>query len=62
MFAAHGPKSHVESKMEPKWAETIQTTTIGQQVGEESVFQTNFWFFFAAALVEVVCIILIAPT
>lgn len=39
-----------------------QTTVEGYPFGKEDVFRTHYGFFVAAAVVELVCILLVAPT
>lgn len=41
---------------------SLHNNATGQIVGDESKWHTDYWFFLAAAVVEVVCIVLIAPT
>ena len=40
----------------------FQTTTTGYLTGTESVYHTDFAFFAAAMVVELVCVALVAPT
>jgi hypothetical protein len=40
----------------------IEATVPATRRGLQAVFDTNYWYFFAAALVEVVCVVFIAPT
>lgn len=61
MFAGRESSAYLETRMDPEWAKPVQITAIGQQVEAHAVYRTDFWFFFAAALVEVVCIALIMP-
>lgn len=62
MFAARESVASLKARMEPQWADSIRTTITGQEVGKQSVFNTNFHYFAAAAVLELVCIVLIAPT
>lgn len=39
-----------------------RTVIDGYPEGLQSVFHTDYWFFFAATLIEVVCVALVAPT
>ena len=57
----HG-RQYVESRLDAGLADQVNTTVLGHLVGDHNVFRTNYWWYFAAALVEVVCICLIAPT
>jgi hypothetical protein len=41
---------------------TLNTTVTGHQIGSQTVFRTNFYFFLAAALLELFCICLVLPT
>ena len=40
----------------------VKNTVTGYRQGSHNVFQTNYYFFLAAAIIEFVCIALIAPT
>lgn len=40
----------------------VNTTVVGQLVGEHSIYQAQYQYFAAALLVEVICIALIIPT
>jgi hypothetical protein len=40
----------------------IDATVPATNRGLQAVFDTNYWYFFAAALVEVICVAFIAPT
>ena len=62
MFAAKHDKSYLQANMDPGWADAVHTTITGQHVGDQPVFHTNFHYFLAAALLELLCIALIAPT
>ena len=61
-YAAERDSSYLEERLEPKWAHSVHTTTTGQQVGEQTVYHTDFHYFVAAVLVELICIALVAPT
>ena len=41
---------------------STQKTITGLLEGDHGVYHTNFWYFLAAALVEVICIAFVAPT
>ena len=41
---------------------TAQSTTSGHVLNNHEVYHADYWFFLAAALVELVCIALVAPT
>lgn len=62
MFAAGESSEFLNATMDPEWSDKTQTTITGQQVGHQAVFHTNFHFLIAAAIVELVCIALVAPT
>ena len=49
-----------ESRMDPGLQ--INTTAMGYRQGEHNVYHTNYWYFLAATMVEVVCIALVLPT
>lgn len=59
-FAAQEDASYLETHMDPGWP--VNTTTIGTVTGYHNVFESDFRFFIAAALVEIACILLVAPT
>lgn len=40
----------------------VDTTVKGQVTGYHTIYRTNYWYLFGAALVELVCIALVAPT
>jgi hypothetical protein len=44
----------------PGWP--VSTTTIGTVNGNHNIFKSDFGYFIAAALVEMACILLVAPT
>lgn len=61
VFAAQTlPPSLLKERLDPGLE--VNTTTVGQVVGEHNVFQTDLWWLMAAALVEIVCVSLILPT
>lgn len=60
-LAADEDPAYLETHMDPGMAQT-QTSTTGYLVGDHNVYRTNYWWFLAAAVVEVVCILFIAPT
>ena len=62
MLAARNDQSYFKATMDPEWANSVNRTITGLQVGNENVFKTNFSYFLAAALVEIVCVALVAPT
>ena len=41
---------------------SLNKTTLGYLQGVQDVFHTDYWFFFAAALIELVCLAFILPT
>lgn len=41
---------------------TVHVTVDGFPFGKQDVFRTHYAFFIAAAVVEIVCILLVAPT
>jgi hypothetical protein len=61
-LAATKERSFLEQRMDPGLVDQVNTTVIGTPTGDHNVFHTDYWFFFAAALVEVVCVICISPT
>jgi len=40
----------------------VNQTVTAAQVGSRNVFRTNFWYFTAAATLELLCMSLILPT
>lgn len=40
----------------------VQTVTTGYPSGHEDVYHTDYWFFFGAAVLELICVALVAPT
>jgi hypothetical protein len=60
VFAADENASYFETHMDPGWP--VNTTTIGTVTGNHNVFKSDFGYFIAAALVEMACILLVAPT
>lgn len=46
--------------MDPGWP--IETTVAGYPEGEQDVFRTHYASFIAAAIVELVCVLFVAPT
>jgi hypothetical protein len=55
-LAALESPSFLEDRLDPGVLELTNTTTTGYLVGDHNIFQTNYWWFFAAAFVELVCI------
>lgn len=53
-------QQYLTTHMDPGWP--IHTTTVGTVAGNRNISRSDFSFFTAAALVEIMCIILIAPT
>jgi hypothetical protein len=51
---------YLKTHMDPGWP--INTTTTADVVGDHNVYHTDFRFFVAAAVIEVACILLVAPT
>lgn len=51
---------YLQEHLDPGWL--VHTTTTGEVVGSHNVFKSEFRFFIAAALVELACILLVAPT
>lgn len=39
-----------------------ESNVIASLQGDVSVYHTDYWFFFVAALIEVICIVIILPT
>lgn len=60
MLAARGVAGPELETLDPGLS--VKTTTLATIVGKQTVFHTNYWFFLAAALVEAICICLVAPT
>lgn len=58
--AAADPALPGEMHLDPGLS--MHSNVTGHVVGDESKFSTNYWWFFAAAVVEAVCIALIIPT
>ncbi|KAK5174964.1 uncharacterized protein LTR77_000100 [Saxophila tyrrhenica] len=52
--------AYLEARMDEGWA--FDTTVVGAVAGKQAVFQTDYLYFLAAALVEIVCIAFVAPT
>ena len=61
-IAAQHNASSDPARMDPGWQTRSNAKTRARVVGDHLVFNTDYWFFFAAALVEVVCIAAILPT
>lgn len=61
-LAAFEDRAYLEPRMDPGYVDVINTTITGHRVGNHEVFRTDYWFFLGAALVELVCICLVAPT
>ncbi|KAK5175091.1 uncharacterized protein LTR77_000228 [Saxophila tyrrhenica] len=60
-IAGHEQIEDLQPRMDPGVAARTRTTAIGHKVGKLNVFQTDYWWFFGAALVEVICICFVAP-
>lgn len=58
--AATKDPSYLATSMDPGWP--VDTTTTGTVTGDHNVYHSDFHFFIAAAVVEITCILLIAPT
>ncbi|KAK3050521.1 hypothetical protein LTR09_008160 [Extremus antarcticus] len=54
--------AYPDARMDPGIAARTNTSITGYKLGDHNVFHTDYWWFFAAALVEVVCICFVAPT
>ncbi|KAK5173253.1 uncharacterized protein LTR77_001934 [Saxophila tyrrhenica] len=52
----------LEARMDPGVAARTKTSVTAYQIGEHNVFRTDYKWFVAAAIVELVCICLVAPT
>lgn len=59
-FAGSLPNHEKQGDMDPGLA--WETEITGYQSGTAPQFHTDYWYFFAAALIEVVCVAFIAPT
>lgn len=40
----------------------VQVATLGHPFGKKDIFYTNYAFFVAAAVVQLICTLLVAPT
>lgn len=60
MLASKYDASYLEDRMDDGL--TVQKTVEGYLEGNHNVFDTNYSYFAAAAVIELVCIVLIAPT
>ena len=58
--AASENTTYLDAAMDSGWP--VNTTTVGAIVGNRNVYKSEFRFFIAAAVIEFVCIILVAPT
>ena len=58
--AASENSTYLDAAMDLGWP--VNTTTVGAVVGNHNVYKSEFRFFIAAAVIEFVCIILVAPT
>ena len=58
-FAAKEPSS-VETLIDPGLP--LNTTTIGVYHETHNIFHSNLWWWFAAAMVELLCIAVVLPT
>ncbi len=52
--------SYLESRLDPGYP--VNYTMEGMILGRHDTYHTNYWFFLGAAIVELVCIALVAPT
>lgn len=51
---------YLQTHMDRGWS--VNTTTTADVVGEHNIYQTDYRFFAAAAILEIACILLVAPT
>ncbi|KAK3680947.1 hypothetical protein LTR37_021020 [Vermiconidia calcicola] len=58
--AATTDASYLESSLDPGL--TVNNSITGYLHDDQNVFDTNYWYFLAAALVEIICIALVVPT
>lgn len=61
-FAAKAPRDDLSKRLDAGLEDSINTTVIGHVTGEHNVFHSNYWWFLAAVVVEVVCISTLIPT
>lgn len=61
-YAAQEDRSSLAIGMDKSLLNEVNTTITGFEYKQHYVFHTNYWFFVAAALLEVACISLIVPT
>lgn len=59
-LAASENASYAASRMDAGLS--VHSTATGYRIGPHNVFHTDYWFFLVAALVDLVCITLVAPT
>ncbi|KAF2484919.1 hypothetical protein BDY17DRAFT_93733 [Neohortaea acidophila] len=58
--AALETPEYLEGRLDP--GISTENAVIGSVLGNVSVYHTDYWFFLGAAVLEVICIILILPT
>lgn len=61
-FTAKSSRDDLRQRLDSGLLDNVNTTVTGQVVGEHNVFYSNYWWFFAATIVEVVCILTLVPT
>ena len=59
-LAARSDVPDLESRLDP--GIIVNTTIVGTLDGSHNVFKTDYWYFLGAAILELVCVALIAPT
>ena len=59
-FTAQLDEASLNGRLDPGIAVNYSTT--GYEVGSTSIFHTDYWFFLGAAVLELICIFLVAPT
>lgn len=60
--AARESRTFLESRLDPGLVDQVHHNVTGYVVGEQAVWKSDYWWFLAAVLVEVICIAFIAPT
>lgn len=58
--AMHEDHAWLETRLDPGLP--LNTTVIGSVLGHHNVFETHYNWFIGAAIVEIVCILLVLPT
>ena len=61
-FAAKASRDDLRGNLDPDLLDSVNTTVIGQVIGQHNVFHSNYWWFFGAVVVELVCILTLIPT